>query len=323
MLSIDLTGKRVLVAGVADDNGFGFAIAKAMAEAGAKVCVATWPPALNIFRNLLDRGKMDDSRRLSNGELLQFERVYPLDAAYDTLEDAPEEVRTSKRYKDVGDFSIAGMAANIERDFGPGGIDVVVHSLANGPEVKKLLVDTSRAGYLAAIGVSAYSLVSMVRTLGPLMAPGGSFLSLSYLAAERVVRGYGGGMSTAKAALESDTRTLGFEAGRRWGVRVNTISAGPLASRAASAIGIVEKMVSYYRLNAPLTDDLQAIEVGYVAAFLASPLASGITGATVYVDKGFHTMGMAVAIPQWMKDEEVELKAEADAKAAAEASAAG
>jgi len=94
------------------------------------------------------------------------------------------------------------------------------------------------------------------------MAPGGSFLSLSYLAAERVVRGYGGGMSTAKAALESDTRTLGFEAGRRWGVRVNTISAGPLASRAASAIGIVEKMVSYYRLNAPLTDDLQAIEVG-------------------------------------------------------------
>lgn len=327
MLSIDLTGKRVLVAGVADDNGFGFAIAKAMAEAGAKVCVATWPPALNIFRNLLDRGKIDDSRRLSNGELLQFERVYPLDAAYDTLDDAPEEVRTSKRYKDVGDFSISGMAANIERDFGPGGIDVVVHSLANGPEVKKLLVDTSRAGYLAAIGVSAYSLVSMVRTLGPLMAPGGSFLSLSYLAAERVVRGYGGGMSTAKAALESDTRTLGFEAGRRWGVRVNTISAGPLASRAASAIGIVEKMVSYYRLNAPLTDDLQAIEVGYAAAFLASPLASGITGATVYVDKGFHIMGMAVAIPQWMKDEEVELKAEADAraeaKAAAEASAAG
>ncbi len=203
MLSIDLTGKRVLVAGVADDNGFGFAIAKAMAEAGAKVCVATWPPALNIFRNLLDRGKMDDSRRLSNGELLQFERVYPLDAAYDTLDDAPEEVRTSKRYKDVGDFSIAGMAANIERDFGPGGIDVVVHSLANGPEVKKLLVDTSRAGYLAAIGVSAYSLVSMVRTLGPLMAPGGSFLSLSYPAAERVVRGYGRRNSTAKAARYS------------------------------------------------------------------------------------------------------------------------
>ena len=130
MLSIDLTGKRALVAGVADDNGFGFAIAKALAEAGAKVCVATWPPALNIFRNLIDRGKMDDSRRLSNGELLQFERIYPLDAAYDTLEDAPEDVRTSKRYKEVGDFSIAGMAASLERDFGPHGVDVVVHSLA-------------------------------------------------------------------------------------------------------------------------------------------------------------------------------------------------
>jgi enoyl-[acyl-carrier protein] reductase I len=322
MLSIDLTGKRALVAGVADDNGFGFAIAKALAEAGAKVCVATWPPALNIFRNLIDRGKMDDSRRLSNGELLQFERIYPLDAAYDTLDDAPEDVRTSKRYKEVGDFSIAGMAASLERDFGPHGVDVVVHSLANGPEVRKLLVDTSRAGYLAAVGVSAYSLVSMVRTFGPLMSPGGSVMSLSYLAAERVVRGYGGGMGTAKAALESDTRTLAFEAGRRWGIRVNTISAGPLASRAASAIGIVEKMVSYYRLNAPLTDDLKAIEVGYAAAFLASPLASGITGATVYVDKGFHAMGMAVAIPQWMKDEEVELQAEADAKAAAEAQAA-
>ncbi|HEX4936812.1 MAG TPA: enoyl-[acyl-carrier-protein] reductase [Gemmatimonadaceae bacterium] len=317
MLSIDLTGKRALVAGVADDNGFGFAIAKAMAEAGAEILVATWPPALNIFRNLLDRGKIDDSRRLSNGELLQFQRIYPLDAAYDTLDDAPEDVRTSKRYKEVGDFSITGMANAIAADFGQGGLDIVVHSLANGPEVRKALVDTSRAGYLAAVGVSAYSLVSMVRTLAPLMNPGGSVLSLSYLASERVVRGYGGGMSTAKAALEADTRQLSFEAGRRWGIRVNTISAGPLASRAASAIGIVEKMVSYYRLNAPLTDDLTAIEVGHAAAFLASPLASGITGATVYVDKGFHAMGRAVAIPQWMKDEEDEQRAEAEARSAA------
>lgn len=306
MLTIDLTGKRALVAGVADDNGFGFAIAKAMAEAGATVCVATWPPALNIFRNLLDRGKIDDSRRLSNGELLQFERIYPLDAAYDTLDDVPEEIRNSKRYKEAGDFTISGMAASVAADFGEGGLDIVVHSLANGPEVRKALVDTSRAGYLTAVGVSAYSLTSMVRSLAPLMNPGGSFLSLSYLASERVVRGYGGGMSTAKAALEADTRQLSFEAGRRWGVRVNTISAGPLASRAASAIGIVEKMVSYYRLNAPLTDDLAAIEVGHTAAFLASPLASAITGATIYVDKGYHVMGMAVAIPQWMKDEEAE-----------------
>ncbi len=75
MLPIDLSGRRALVAGVADDQGYGFAIAKALAEAGAAVCVATWPPALTIFRNLLDRGKMDESRRLSDGRLLDLDRV--------------------------------------------------------------------------------------------------------------------------------------------------------------------------------------------------------------------------------------------------------
>ena len=83
-------------------------------------------------------------------------------------------------------------------------------------------------------------------------------MSLTYLASERVIPGYGGGMSSAKAALESDTRTLAFEAGRKFGCRVNTISAGPLASRAASAIGIIEKMVEYVSANAPLTEKLTA-----------------------------------------------------------------
>ena len=89
MLKIDLTGRRALVAGVADDAGFGFAIAKALAEAGASVCVGTWPPALNIFLNLLERGKMDESRTLSSGALLTFEKIYPLDAVYDTYDDDP------------------------------------------------------------------------------------------------------------------------------------------------------------------------------------------------------------------------------------------
>ena len=130
------------------------------------------------------------------------------------------------------------------------------------------------------------------------MRRGGSFLSLTYMAGERVIPGYGGGMSSAKAALESDTRTLAFEAGRKYGLRVNTISAGPYASRAASAIGIIERMVEYCSRNSPLTDALTADEVGVTAAFLSSPLASGITGTTIYVDKGYHTMGMAVdAIP--------------------------
>ncbi len=294
MLNIDLKGKRALVAGVADDGGFGFAIAKRLAEAGATVCVGTWPPALNIFMNLLERGKMADSLKMNDGSTFSFERIYPLDAAYDTLADAPEEIRTSKRYKDTGDFSIEGMAARLVADFGDKPLDIVVHSLANGPEVKKQLIDTSRSGYLNAVGVSAYSMVGLAAKLAPIMRNNGSFLSLTYMASERAIPGYGGGMSSAKAALESDTRVLAFEIGRRYGHRVNTISAGPYASRAASAIGIIEKMVAYCEQNSPLAQRLEADEVGSVAAFLCSPLASGITGSTVYVDKGYHAMGMAV-----------------------------
>lgn len=294
MLGIDLTGRRALVAGVADDGGFGFAIAKSLAEAGASVCVGTWPPALNIFLTLLERGKMDESRRLSNGSLLEFERIYPLDAAFDNLADVPEDLRINKRYRETGDFTVSGLAARLVQDFGPQPLDIVVHSLANGPEVKKPLMETSRSGYLTAVSVSAYSLVSMVAHMGPLTRRGGSFTSLTYMAGERTIPGYGGGMSSAKAALESDTRTLAFEAGRKFGIRVNVISAGPWASRAASAIGIIDKMVEYCSRNSPLAESLQPEEVGAAAAFLSSPLASGITGTTLYVDKGYHSMGMAV-----------------------------
>jgi enoyl-[acyl-carrier protein] reductase I len=294
MLSLDLAGRRALVAGVADDAGYGFAIAKALAEAGASVCVATWPPALNIFLNLIERGKIDEGRRMADGSLLTFEKIYPLDAVFDALADAPADIRENKRYKDVGDFSIAGLAARLTADFGEKPLDILVHSLANGSEVKNPLLGTSRAGYLSAVSASAYSLVSLVQKLGPLMRPGGSVVSLSYLASERVIPGYGGGMSTAKAALESDTRVLAFEAGRAHGIRVNTISAGPLASRAASAIGIIERMVEYCRLNSPLPEALTAREVGTAAAFLCSPLAGGVSGVTLYVDKGYHAMGMAV-----------------------------
>jgi enoyl-[acyl-carrier protein] reductase I len=294
MLTIDLTGKRALVAGVSDDGGFGFAIAKALAEAGARICVGSWPPALGIFTKLLERGKMEQSMRLADGRKLEFERIYPLDAAYDSLADAPVDVRDNKRYKEQGDFSIQGMADRIKADFGEGSLNIVVHSLANAPEVKSPLVDTSRQGYLSAISVSAYSNISLVRHLAPLMAEGGSFLSLTYMAGERVIPGYGGGMSSAKAALEADTRTLAFEAGRRWGVRVNAISAGPWASRAASAIGFIDTMIRYTASNSPLPRPIDARDVGSTAAFLCSPLAQAITGSVVYVDNGFHAMGMAV-----------------------------
>jgi enoyl-[acyl-carrier protein] reductase I len=261
------------------------------------VCVGTWPPALGIFEKLLERGKMAEAMTLAGGRTMAFERIYPLDAAYDSLDQVPPEIRENKRYKERGDFTIAGLGAALRGDFGDPCLDIVVHSLANSPEVRNPLLETSRRGYLEAVSVSAYSNVALVRTLGPLMRPGGSFLSLTYLASERVIPGYGGGMSSAKAALESDTRTLAYEAGRQWGVRVNTISAGPLASRAASAIGKIDRMIQFYRANAPIQRDLDARDVGHVAAFLASPLAVGITGSTVYVDNGYHAMGMFAERP--------------------------
>ena len=309
MLTIDLTGKRAFVAGVADDAGFGFAIAKALAEAGASVSVGTWPPALGIFQTLLRRGKLDESLRLPDGRKLEFERVLPLDAEWDAMDDVPADVKDGKRYKEHGDFTVRGAAERLRADFGEPCLDVVVHSLANGPEVSKDLLETSRRGYLGAVSVSAYSMVSMVQRFGPLMRPGGAFVSLSYMASERVIPGYGGGMSSAKAALESDTRVLAWEAGRKWGHRVNCISAGPLASRAASAIGreggpeipgivkgkpFIEQMVEYTRANSPLPEALRAREVGDVAAFLCSPLGSGITGSVIHVDKGYSAMGRAV-----------------------------
>lgn len=293
MISLDLKGRRALVAGVSDDVGFGFSIARALANAGATVCLGGWPPALGIFETMLRRGKMDKARLLNNGELLEFEKIYPLDASFDTLEDAPAELRESRRYASRGDFSIAGLAKRFKEDFEAPQLDILVHCLANGPEVAKPLLQTSRKGYLDAVSVSAYSLVSLARELAPLMAPGGSIMSLTYLAGERVIPGYGGGMSSAKAALEADTRYLSYQLGRKYGLRVNTISAGPVATRAASVTGVIDEIVDYYEANGPLPGNLKTDEVAHVAAFLASPLASAITGTTLHVDKGFHIMGKA------------------------------
>lgn len=292
MLGINLKGKKVFVAGIGDDRGFGWAIAKQLAEAGATIIVGTWTPILKIFTSSLEMGKFDESRKLSDGSLMQFAKVYPLDASFDKPEDVPADIKENKRYKDVGGYTISEVAAQVREDFGS--IDYFAHSLANAPEVKSPLLETSRNGYLAAQSSSSYSFVSLVANFGPLMNEGGAALSLTYMASERVVPGYGGGMSSAKASLESDTRVLAFEAGRKWGIRVNTISAGALGSRAAKAIGFIDKMIDYALANAPLKKELKADEVGAVAAFLLSPLASAITGAIVYVDNGMHAMGVAL-----------------------------
>lgn len=290
-----LKGKRAFIAGIGDDKGFGWAIAKSLAEAGAEIIVGTWTPMLKIFTMALNSGKFDASRQLSDGSLLQISKIYALDAAFDSPADVPEEIRENKRYKDVEGYTISEVAAAVKRDYGH--IDILVHSLANAPEVQKPLLETSRAGYLAAMSASAYSFVSLLAHFGALMPQGGAALSLTYIASERIIPGYGGGMSSAKAALESDTRTLAWEAGRKWGIRVNAISAGAYGSRAAKAIGFIDKMIHYSHANAPLQKELLASEVGNAALFLLSPQASAVTGVTLYVDNGIHAMGVATDSP--------------------------
>ncbi|PHT93695.1 Enoyl-[acyl-carrier-protein] reductase [NADH], chloroplastic [Capsicum annuum] len=301
VLPIDLRGKRAFIAGVADDNGYGWAIAKSLAAAGAEILVGTWVPALNIFETSLRRGKFDESRVLPDGSLMEITKVYPLDAVFDSLEDVPEDIKTNKRYAGSSKWTVSEVAESVKEDFGS--IDILVHSLANGPEVTKPLLETTRRGYLAAISASSYSYVSLLKHFLPIMNPGmylvsrGSSISLTYIASERIIPGYGGGMSSAKAALESDTRVLAFEAGRKQKVRVNTVSAGPLRSRAAKAIGFIDMMIDYSLANAPLQKELSADEVGNTAAFLASPLASAITGAVIYVDNCLNAMGVGVDSP--------------------------
>merc|ERR1719409_2266840 len=297
--SIDLSGKTAFIAGVADSTGYGWAIAKALADAGATVTVGTWPPVLQIFQKSLDNGKFAEDSILSDGSTMEIAKVYPLDAVFDTAEDVPEETKNNKRYAGLDGYSISEVAKAVEADYVK--IDILVHSLANGPEVVKPLLETSRNGYLMASSASAYSFVSLVQKFGPIMNEGGSALSLTYIASEKVIPGYGGGMSSAKAQLESDTRTLAFEAGRKHGVRVNTISAGPLKSRAASAIGkepgqktFIEYAIDYSNANAPLGQDLYNDDVGNSSMFLCSPLARTVTGVTLYVDNGLHAMGMAL-----------------------------
>mmetsp|Transcript_41252 Transcript_41252/g.58026 ORF Transcript_41252/g.58026 Transcript_41252/m.58026 type:complete len:309 (-) Transcript_41252:198-1124(-) len=298
--TIDLKGKVAFIAGVADSTGYGWAIAKALADAGATIIVGTWPPVLKIFQNSLKRGSFDDDSVLSDGTTkMEIAKVYPLDAVFDTPEDVPDEIRQNKRYAGLDGYTISEVAKAVEADYGK--IDILVHSLANGPEVTKPLLETSRKGYLAASSASAYSAVSLLQQFGPIMNTGGAMMSLTYIASEKVIPGYGGGMSSAKAQLESDTRTLAFEAGRKWGVRVNTISAGPLKSRAASAIGkepgaktFIELAIDYSNANAPLAQDLYSDDVGNSALFLCGPLARSVTGVTLYVDNGLNCMGMAL-----------------------------
>ncbi|KAF2314486.1 hypothetical protein GH714_026903 [Hevea brasiliensis] len=279
-LPIDLKGKRAFIAGVADDNGYGWAIAKSLAAAGAEILVGTWVPALNIFETSLRRGKFDESRVLPDGSLMEITKMYPLDAVYDSPDDVPEDLKTNKRYAGLSNWTVQEAAESVQQDF------ALLTSLC----IHLLMGQRSVNLYWRHQGKGILQLCLHQATRG-------SSISLTYIASERIIPGYGGGMSSAKAALESDTRVLAFEAGRKHKIRVNTISAGPLRSRAAKAIGFIDTMIEYSLANAPLQKELSADEVGNTAAFLASPLASAITGALIYVDNDLNAMGIGLDSP--------------------------
>jgi enoyl-[acyl-carrier protein] reductase I len=293
MFKSALAGKRALVAGIGDNKGFGFAIARHFAAAGATVCAATWPPAFSSFTALLKRGDYKEDMTLPDGTVFEFERVYALDARFDAPKDVPEEVRNNRRYRGLDGFTIEDLARDLDASFGPSSLDIIVHCIANGPEVMQPLLETSRAGYLEAVSTSTYSFVALARQLGPRLRADAALVCMSYLASERVIPGYGGGMSSAKAALESDTRVLAFELGRRYGARVNCISAAPWASRAAQSIapGAGNGVAEYVAQQAPIQRTITPDDVASTATFLCSSEARAITGSMMYVDYGSHSMG--------------------------------
>jgi enoyl-[acyl-carrier protein] reductase I len=223
---------------------------------------------------------------------LKVEKLLACDVGFDTMNDVDEKTRNDRRYAKHGDYSIQGMMEAVGKEFGA--IDILIHSVAFSPEITKKAVETSRSGYMAALGISAYSLTSLLRLAQPYMEnrpDGAAALGLTYLGGDRVVPHYGGGMSTAKAALQIDAKQLASNLGPK-NIRVNLISAGPYASRAARAIGDIDQMIRYAAERSPLQRGIEPTEVANAAAFLCSPLASGITGHVLYVDCGYNVMGV-------------------------------
>jgi len=293
MIPLDLSGKIALVTGVGDNVGFAWYIAKALQAAGARLVFACHPRLMGIVENILERDADADTRVLPFGAgNMKVEKVLPCDVSFDTLADVDEKTRNDRRYQKHGDYTIQGMLAAVQKDFQ--GIDILVHSIAFSPEIKNRAVDTSRGAYLTALSISAYSLTALLRAAQPLMEnrpDGASALGLTYLGGDRVVPHYGGGMSTAKAALQIDAKQLASNLGPKK-IRVNLISAGPYASRAARAIGEIDNMIKYAADRSPLPRGIEPEEVANAAAFLCSPLASGITGHVLYVDCGYNVMGV-------------------------------
>jgi enoyl-[acyl-carrier protein] reductase I len=293
MIPISFESKIALITGVGDNEGFAWHIAKALQAAGAKIVFACHPRLVNIVESIMSRDQDAESRLLPYGAgSLKVEKILPCDVNYDTMADVPESVRNDRRYARYSEYSIQGTVDAVGKEFG--GIDILIHSVAFSPEIKNPAIATSRSAYMTALGVSAYSLTSLLRAAQPYMEnrPGGaSAVGLTYIGGDRVVPHYGGGMSTAKAALQIDAAQLASNLGKK-NIRVNLISAGPYASRAARAIGDIQQMIDYAAQRAPLARPITPEEVANATVYLCSDLASAVTGQVLYVDCGYHVMGV-------------------------------
>ena len=174
-----------------------------------------------------------------------------------------------------------------------GKVDFVVHSLAFADKTyleKGSFLRTPRDVFKQALDISAYSLIAIARAAAPMMPDGGSIIAMTYLGSEKVVPGYNV-MGVAKAALESSARYLAFELGEKK-IRVNTLSAGPVRTLSAMAVGGIDEMFAHVERKSPLKRNIDGDEVGRAALFLLSDLSSGVTGENLYVDSGFNTVGL-------------------------------
>ncbi len=256
MVPIDLTGKNAVVFGVTNERSLGFAIGKKLKAAGARVAMTYQGERVRPLVERATRGVAD--------------RLFELDVT--------DEERLRAIVRELGQSW--------------GGIDAVVHAIAFAPRraMEGKYLETTKEDWLKALEISAYSLVAIVREAMPYLNEGAGVVALSYYAAEKYVPKYNV-MAIAKSALEASVRYLAAELGPK-GVRVNAVSAGPVRTVAARSIPGFTLLWDHVEKVAPLRRNVSQEEVGNTGLFLLSPLAAGITGEVVYVDAGYHTIGI-------------------------------
>jgi enoyl-[acyl-carrier protein] reductase I len=253
---IDLAGKTAVVFGLANKRSIAWGIAQKLHAAGATLAIC--------YQN--ERMKLE-------------------------AEDLVKELPGASGFQcDVSvDSEIDTLFATLKEKYGK--LDVLVHAVAFAPatDLRGEFINTSREGFRTALDVSVYSLIAVSRAAVPLMTDGGSIMTLTYYAAEKVVPNYNV-MAVAKAALESTIRYLAWNLGPK-NIRANAISAGPIKTLAARGVGDLTEMMKTHADRAPLHRNVDQLEVGGLALFLASDLATAITGETIYVDCGYNIMG--------------------------------